>query len=113
MNKLIFALLAIVILSPACFCMGGSAPSSSYNGQPTKTLIGNIESVKTLKNVERLVVVDNTRSKTTVDYVWGTTPFDANGNWPMKLNSRVQIKYFVRDDGRNIALTAKEINKTR
>ena len=99
MKKNIFAVLAVIFLSSVCL----GAPASVYNGEPTMTVKGEIVSSKGLKNVQRVVVVDNDMTKTTIDYQWGTTPFDSKGNWPLELNSKVEVTYFLHSSGRNVA----------
>jgi hypothetical protein len=107
MKKYLFAMITVILISSACI----GAPASVYNGEPTKIVTGEIVSVTGRVRVERVVVVDADRTKTMIDYQLGTTPYDASGNWPIELNSRVEVIYFVHESGRNVAISARLANQ--
>jgi hypothetical protein len=102
MRKILFAAMTVILLSSASL----GAPASMYNGEPTKVVKGEIISETGRIKVVRIVVVDADMTKTIIDYQWGTTPFDAKGNWPVEVHSKVEITYFVHESGRNIAISA-------
>jgi hypothetical protein len=99
MKKILFAVSVILFFSAACLAL----PASVYNGEPTTTVKGEIVSVKGLVRVQRVIIVDDSGAKTTIDYQVGTTPFDSKGNWPIELNSKVVVTYFLHSSGRNVA----------
>jgi len=106
MKKILFTSLAVIFISSICFGMGGTPPSR-YTGQPTKTVTGEVVSIDTLyRGAIKMDVVDDNKDKTEIFLWYGTTNKYFNPS-----NKRLEIVYFVIDDGRNVALIANEVSK--
>lgn len=107
MKKTLFALLAILSVSSFCFGMGTIAPPASiYTGQPTYIVTGEVVSINAweFKNCIQMNVVDDNKNQTVILLWWGTTNRFFNPS-----NKRLEITYFVNNNGKNVALTANEV----
>jgi hypothetical protein len=118
MKKILFVFLAVVFASSLCFCMGSvpapSAPSSLYTDQATKIVTGEVASFSfenlngTRTSVVRLNVLDDNKNATTVDLQLGTT-----ASWPSPKDKRFEVIYFAAQDGRNVALSVRDLTTTK
>ena len=106
MKKLILISMVLAFASSVCLSMGG--PPSAYNGQITRVITGEVTSVDTIKNCIRMTVVDDAQNANIIDLQYGTSDkyYDPTGK-------RLEVVYFVNNEGRSIALTALEMPKTR
>lgn len=104
MKKIILALLVISFAVSACVCMAGP-PASIYTGQPTKVMTGQVTSVSSfVKSCLRMTVVDDNKNIVIIDIQSGTSDRYYNPN-----GKRLEITYFVADDGRNVALSTRDL----
>ncbi len=112
MKKVLFALLAIGFIGAFCFCM--SQPPSMPSGGETKTLAGVITSdeLKMQMGAQKVGITDDNGDITTV-YIFSNTDA-SNLSRLMSMgsvikNHRVEVKYFVTDDGLNAATMMRDI----
>lgn len=108
MRKMLLLLLAVVVVGSACYGMGSSPSSSPYAGQPKLIITGEVESSQPLFGKGLKVnMIDDNKDKTSVYFQIGTT-----ADWPAPMNKRLEVIYFVAEDGKNIALSVKEISRS-
>ena len=115
MKKVFLMMFVIVMVSGVCFAMANeprNVPEPVASGASatavTKIVTGELVSwtMNALRGRVSVDVLDTNMDKTTVDLQLHTTK-----DWgTLHKNSKVEIPYFISDDGRNVAYSINEIS---
>lgn len=112
MKKALFALIALVFVSSLCFGFSIPVPASTYSGQPTTVITGEVTSTD---RGLTFVTTDDKGSNTTLKYKFGTTNswLSPTSSISELKNVKVEITYFVDKDGNNVALNIRDLSPAK
>ena len=107
MKKALFALLALIFACSLCSGFSIPVPPSTYNGEPTNVITGEVTSVSRMI----FVAVNDKGDKTTLTYKFGTTNswLSPTSSLNDLQNKKLEISYFVDKDGNNVALNIRDL----
>lgn len=113
MKKVFCVAFMVLTVSGVCFAMGGPAPTTPQiqsNGVVTKIVTGELVSWTPMVRPNRVIVtidvLDANKDITTVDLQLHTTQ-----DWgELRKGMRVEVPFFVSQDGRNVAYLLKELS---